>query len=108
MTISFMINMVNSNPSIDQMARGAFIPTIPSDSTSAALGLVGAIIMPHNLYLHSSLVLTRKIDYPNLNKVRDAIVYNNIESGFSLFISFIVSMMVITTFAAYTQLDGST
>lgn len=50
------------------MMNGTFIPSIPEGSLSAALGLIGAVIMPHNLYLHSSLVLTRKIDMTNKNQ----------------------------------------
>lgn len=57
--------------------------------------------MPHNLYLHSSLVLTRKIDSKNLDKVNEANIYNVIESSISLFVSFLISSAVIITFGAY-------
>lgn len=57
--------------------------------------------MPHNLYLHSALVLTRKIDTRSKNQVKEANIYNTIESAFSLFISFIISAAVISTFAAW-------
>jgi NRAMP (natural resistance-associated macrophage protein)-like metal ion transporter len=57
--------------------------------------------MPHNLYLHSSLVLTRKIDHRNKNQVHEANIYNAIESAISLFISFVISIAVISTFAVY-------
>ena len=57
--------------------------------------------MPHNLYLHSSLVLTRKIDSSNLDKVNEANIYNTIESAISLFISFLISSAVIITFGVY-------
>ena len=83
------------------MAFGTFVPTVPEGSIGAALGLVGAVIMPHNLYLHSSLVLTRSVGSNNYNQVRDAIIYNNIESGISLFVSFVISTTVIVTFAVY-------
>lgn len=83
------------------MAFGTFVPTVPDGSIPSALGLVGAVIMPHNLYLHSALVLTRSVSMGNYNVMRDAIIYNNIESGFSLFVSFIISTTVIATFAVY-------
>ena len=75
----------------------------------AALSLVGAVVMPHNLFLHSSLVLTRKINMDDKNKVRDAFIYNKIESAFALLISFSISAAVIATFAVYVkspQYDG--
>jgi len=77
------------------------VPIIPKGALTAALGLIGAVIMPHNLYLHSSLVLTRKIDTRNKNQVKEANIYNTLESGFSLFISFVISAAVISTFAAW-------
>lgn len=62
MAVSFFINMTVSDPEISEIAYGTIVPTIPSGALSAAVGLVGAVIMPHNLFLHSSLVLTRKVD----------------------------------------------
>jgi Mn2+/Fe2+ NRAMP family transporter len=51
------------------------------------------------------LVLTRKINMKNKNEIKEATIYNNIESGFSLFISFVISTCVISTFAVYIQSD---
>lgn len=45
------------------MIEGLIIPIVPTGAWPAVLGLIGAVIMPHNLYLHSSLVLTRKVNY---------------------------------------------
>jgi natural resistance-associated macrophage protein len=55
--------------------------------------------MPHNLYLHSSLVLSRKIDTSDTHLVKDAVIYNSIESAVSLFASFLINYAVIGTFA---------
>lgn len=55
--------------------------------------------MPHNLYLHSSLVLSRKIDSRNKGLVNEAYIYNAIESAISLFVSFLINYAVIGTFA---------
>ncbi len=57
--------------------------------------------MPHNLYLHSSLVLSRKVNNENRHQVKEANIYNAIESGISLFISFMISFAVVGTFAYY-------
>ena len=63
--------------------------------------MFGAVIMPHNLYFHSALVLTRKIKMNSRNSKSEAIIYNNIESAISLLISFLIAMSVIVTFAVY-------
>jgi len=59
MAITFCINFFTSKPHMDEMFVGMIVPSVPEGSVLAALGLIGAVIMPHNLYLHSSLVLTR-------------------------------------------------
>ena len=79
------------------------MPTIPKGSLDAAIAMFGAVIMPHNLYLHSALVLTRKIDLRKKNQVKEATIYNNIESSISLAISFIIAMAVVATFAVYIE-----
>lgn len=83
------------------MVEGALYPTIPKKALGAAVGLIGAVIMPHNLYLHSSLVLSRKVRYKNRTALNEANIYNAIESSIALFISFIISTAVIATFAVY-------
>jgi NRAMP (natural resistance-associated macrophage protein)-like metal ion transporter len=101
MAVCFGINMIAADPDYEQMAIGTLLPIVPSGATTAALGLIGAVIMPHNLYLHSALVLTRKVDTRNKNQVNEANIYNTLESGVSLFISFVISVAIISTFAAY-------
>ena len=83
------------------MVFGMFVPTCPPGSLLAGLGLVGSVIMPHNLYLHSSLVLTRQIDMKNKNAVNEANIYNSLESSITLFLSFLINMAIISTFASY-------
>ena len=103
MTFMFCGNMYAAKPDFGQMLEGAIVPTVPSGAWPAAIGLIGAVIMPHNLYLHSSLVLTRKVDYRNRTAVNEAHIYNAMESAVSLLISFIISTSVISTFAVYVE-----
>jgi len=101
MAVCFFINFFIVKPDFKEVLFGTFVPTIPSGCTNQAIGLIGAVIMPHNLYLHSSLVLSRKINHKNKNVVNEANIYNAIESGISLFISFLISFAVVGTFAYY-------
>lgn len=57
--------------------------------------------MPHNLYLHSALVLSRKINNKSYKRVADTNIYNAIESSLSLMISFFINFTVLSTFAFY-------
>ena len=62
--------------------------------------------MPHNLYLHSALVLSRKINYKNPRVVHESNVYNSVECAISLFVSFLINFSVVGTFAYYHNKGG--
>lgn len=57
--ISYVIELFFSNPDLNQVARHIFIPEINSSSIYVAIGILGATVMPHNLYLHSNLIQSR-------------------------------------------------
>lgn len=69
------------------------------------IGLVGAVIMPHNLFLHSALVLSREIDRSDRKVIKEAYFYFSLEATISLSVSFLINMSVICTFA-YWNLSG--
>lgn len=58
--VAFVIEIYLAKPDIGEMAAG-FIPSIPNSAALyIAIGIIGATVMPHNLYLHSALVQTRR------------------------------------------------
>ena len=60
-----------------------------------AVGVIGAIIMPHNLYLHSALVKSREVDRRQPAAVSEANFYFFVESAIALFISFLINLAVV-------------
>ena len=64
-----------------------------------ALGIIGATIMPHNLYLHSSIVQSRKYDRHSIHEKAQAIKYATIDS-IQLSIAFVVNCLLLTLGAA--------
>jgi len=59
--LSFLAEMLIAKPDMGEVVKG-FIPSIPNEEALyIAIGIIGATVMPHNLYLHSALVQTRKI-----------------------------------------------
>jgi hypothetical protein len=70
-----------------------------ANPTQAALGLLGAVVMPHNLFLHSSLVMTRDIDRTSHVRVREANFYFTIEAVVTLTLSFVINVMVVAVAA---------
>ena len=60
-----------------------------------ALGIVGATVMPHNLYLHSSLSQTRKINHKDKKDVRKAVRFMTWDSNLQLSLAFIVNSLLL-------------
>ncbi len=97
--ISFLIEMFFAQPSFTQIMSG-FVPNIPnSDALYIAIGIIGATVMPHNLYLHSALVQTRnyKTDSKNL---KSAIKFNFWDSTIALNLAFFVNAAILILSAA--------
>ncbi|XP_045465242.1 protein Malvolio-like isoform X2 [Harmonia axyridis] len=102
MGLSFGYEFFVSKPNHYQVLEGMFTPWCKDCDSSAllqAVGIVGAVIMPHNLYLHSALVKSRDIDRTKPAKVRDANFYFFIEAAIALAVSFIINVFVVSVFA---------
>ncbi|XP_051173252.1 protein Malvolio isoform X2 [Leptopilina boulardi] len=102
MAVTFGYEYIVSAPPQLEIVKGMFIPSFEgynSDVLLKAVGVVGAVIMPHNLYLHSALVKSRDIDRRRPEKVKEANLYYFIEAAIALFISFIINVFVVGVFA---------
>jgi manganese transport protein len=92
--ISFFVELTFAKPDIGEMAKG-FIPSIQnSGALYIAIGIIGATVMPHNLYLHSSLVQTRR-NKKDDDGLRTAIRYNFIDSAIALNLAFFVNASIL-------------
>ncbi len=96
---AFFIEMIFAKPDMGELAKG-FIPSIP-DNTALfiAIGIIGATVMPHNLYLHSSLVQTRKFKRTRVN-IGEAFRFNFLDSMFALNMAFFVNAAIMILAAA--------
>lgn len=61
--------------------------------------MVGAVVMPHNIFLHSALVQSRNVNPRLVNKVKEANFYFALESALSLFLAFLINLFVVAVFA---------
>lgn len=97
--ISFLFEMIFSQPDIPMVMKG-FIPTIPNrEALFISIGIIGATVMPHNLYLHSSLVQTRLIDRSE-SGMRQAIRFNIFDTTIALNFAFFVNAGILILAAA--------
>mmetsp|Transcript_51474 Transcript_51474/g.129994 ORF Transcript_51474/g.129994 Transcript_51474/m.129994 type:complete len:535 (+) Transcript_51474:102-1706(+) len=84
------------NPDRSAVIEGLVVPRLPSTALSQAVGMVGCIIMPHNLFLHSALVQSRVIEH---GEEREAIMFYTIESTVAILTSIIINTCVVAVFA---------
>ena len=92
--ICFLIEIIFAQPNAAEVARG-FIPTAMNDQALyIAISIIGATVMPHNLYLHSALVQTRKIDRTDFG-IRQALKFNRIDTTIALNIAFLVNAAIL-------------
>jgi natural resistance-associated macrophage protein 2 len=102
MAITFGYEFAVVKPELGEIVKGSLIPwcaDCDSKVLMQAVGIVGAVIMPHNLYLHSALVKSRNVDRKNPAKVKEANYYFFIEAAIALFVSFIINVFVVSVFA---------
>ncbi|XP_031385969.1 metal transporter Nramp1-like isoform X2 [Punica granatum] len=96
----FFAVMVHARPSAEEIVTGMFVPKLDSGrATRDAVALLGALIMPHNLYLHSALVISRKIQHSS-EGIRSASRYFMLESGVALFFTFLINVAVVSVSAS--------
>jgi manganese transport protein len=90
-------------PNFLEMGRGLFTPSLrQAGMTYIAIGIIGATVMPHNLYLHSALVQSRRLQKDEAS-IRSAIRFNTIDSTAALTVAFFVNaaIMVLAALVFY-------
>ena len=105
--LSFLIQVIVAAPNLKEVSTG-FVPSIPNDTALyIAIGIIGATVMPHNLYLHSALVQTRKIDR-STSGIKRALKFNFIDSTIALNLAFLVNAGILVLAATVFYKTGRT
>jgi manganese transport protein len=103
--VSFIFEMFFAQPEMGKVIYG-LIPSMPNEAALyIAIGIIGATVMPHNLYLHSSLVQTRKFDRSAAG-IKQALKYNLIDSTIALNLAFFVNAAILILAAATFYKNG--
>jgi len=103
--ISFLVEMFIVEPSLKEIAKGFEPSILNGDALYIAIGIIGATVMPHNLYLHSSLVQTRKIERTNKG-IKEALKFNLIDTTVALNLAFFVNAAILILAAAAFYKNG--
>ena len=105
--ISFLVEIMLAKPNLAEVATG-LIPRLPnSEALYIAIGIIGATVMPHNLYLHSSLVQTRKIKKDE-KSIRYALKMSVVDSTIALNLAFLVNAAILVLAATTFFKSGRT
>lgn len=102
MAVMFGYEYVRVAPDQGKLLKGMFTPyceNCGSEELLQAVGVIGAIIMPHNIYLHSALVKSRDVNRQKREEISEANKYFFIEAAIALFVSFIINVFVVAVFA---------
>lgn len=91
--LCFLVEMFLAKPDIGEVV-GGLVPRLTSESLFVAIGIIGATVMPHNLYLHSALVQTRQFEQTPEGK-RQACKYNLIDSAIALNGAFFINAAIL-------------
>ena len=99
--VSFFIQLLIAKPDVIEISKGLIPGFTNENALYIAIGIIGATVMPHNLYLHSSLVQTRKFERTPI-EIKKAIRFNIIDSAvalnLALFVNAAILIIAATTF----------
>jgi manganese transport protein len=103
---SFLIEIFLAKPDMGELVTG-FIPSALNDEALyIAIGIIGATVMPHNLYLHSALVQTRKIERTDAG-IKQAIKFNRVDTTIALNLAFFVNAAILVVAASVFYKTGN-
>jgi len=104
---SFLVEILLAKPALSDIA-GGFVPILHGrQALYIAIGIIGATVMPHNLYLHSALVQTRKIG-PGKDHIQKALKINFLDSAVALNLAFLVNAAILILAATVFFKTGNT
>src|SRR5690606_12996609 len=105
--ISFLVQLLLAKPQMSEVVQG-FVPSLPDDTALyIAIGIIGATVMPHNLYLHSALVQTRKIKKTE-SGIKRALKINFLDTAVALNLAFFVNAAILILAASVFFKSGYT
>ncbi|MBI1956139.1 MAG: Nramp family divalent metal transporter [Acidobacteria bacterium] len=103
--LCYVVEIFLAKPEWGQIASATFHPSLAGGSLYVAIGILGATVMPHNLYLHSALVQSRRVSRTE-SELRSAAKYNLIDSALALNLAFFVNAAILIMSAAVFYRNG--
>jgi manganese transport protein len=93
--ISFVIELSMVHVHWAEAARSAVVPVVPHGSVWIIMGVLGAVVMPHNLFLHSEIIQSRRCDPHDKNGMACSLKYEFLDTLFSMVIGWAINSAII-------------
>jgi len=103
--LCYVVEIILAKPAIGEILSAAVHPRLTNESLYVAIGILGATVMPHNLYLHSALVQSRRVNRTE-NDLKAAAKFNLIDSAVALNLAFFVNAAILIMSAAVFHRNG--
>jgi manganese transport protein len=97
--VCYIIEIFIVKPNWPQLAPSVVLPTVNRESIYIAMGILGAVVMPHNIFLHSNVIHSRKWGISQKAKLR-TLKYEKIDTFTAMFLGWIVNSAMIIVAAA--------
>ena len=105
--LSFIYELFLVNVHWPSALEGAFVPSVPEGSLMIIMSVLGAVVMPHNLFLHSEIVQSREIHLEGDKRIQHMLKYEFFDTLFSMIVGWAINSAMIllaaTTFFAHGQ-----
>ncbi|MFC4263675.1 Nramp family divalent metal transporter [Ferruginibacter yonginensis] len=93
-SLAFLAQIILAKPDVTEVVKG-FVPSLPDKyALYIAISIIGATVMPHNLYLHSALVQSRKISRTDAG-IKQALKFNRVDTTIALNLAFFVNAGIL-------------
>ncbi|WP_374163486.1 Nramp family divalent metal transporter [Arcticibacter sp. MXS-1] len=103
--LSFLAEMFIVSPEVSEVISGFKPSLLSGNALYIAIGIIGATVMPHNLYLHSSLVQTRKIERTS-EGIKESLKFNLVDTTVALNLAFLVNASILILAATAFHKNG--
>ena len=98
--ISFLYELTVPHINWGDVLSASFTPSVPMGSFALILAILGAVVMPHNLFLHSEVINSKEWNLEGKNKVQRELKYSFLDTLFSMIIGWAINCAIIIVAAA--------
>ena len=98
--LAFIYELSLVNVEWAQVAKNSIVPSFPEGSLLIVLSVLGAVVMPHNLFLHSEVIQSRQLQKKDDNSIRKLLKFEFVDTLFSMIVGWVINCAMLIIAAA--------